>query len=404
MPSRGAAEESSRRIPRLAPGCDPTRLALSPAEGFLLSRIDGHTPQGVLRMVGGLPPADVDRCLADWARDGIVLFGGSGPPARRHAPGRARAPRGQGARPQAETCAIDAALEIDPEAQRAILAMEARLERPYHEILGVAPDADTRTVKRAYFALSKEFHPDRYFRREIGPFRERLEAVFRKVVEAYELLSDPAVRAEVERSLHAEAAPATPPPARPAARRRRRPDAFSPLLRSLARRKAKAKTLFEAGMAAAAEQRWIEAAGSVRLAIAFDPRNPLYRERFGEIQPRAHEVRFEQLIKEADSALSFRDRLDALRIYEEALHFRPYDAAANFTAARLAWLAAEDLRRAKEYAARACEADPENAEYRKVLGLIYKAAGLHANARRELQKAVRLDPADDEARAELKSL
>jgi Flp pilus assembly protein TadD len=157
-------------------------------------------------------------------------------------------------------------------------------------------------------------------------------------------------------------------------------------------------------MAAAAAERWIEAAGSVRLAIAFDPRNPLYRERFGEIQPRAHEVRFEQLVKEAESALSFRDRLDALRIYEEALHFRPYDGAANFTAARLAWLAAEDLHRAKEYAARACEADPENAEYRKVLGLIYKAAGLPANARRELQKAVRLDPADGEARAELKSL
>jgi len=404
MRSRGAAGEGTGRIPRLAPDCDPTRLALSPAEGFLLSRIDGHTPQSVLRAVGGLPPADVDRCIADWARAGIVLFGGSGPRARGDAAAPARAPRDRGASPDAGAPAIDPGLEIAPEAQQGILTMEARLERPYHEILGVAPDADTRTVKRAYFALSKEFHPDRYFRREIGPFRERLEAIFRKLVEAYELLSDPAVRAEVQRSLEAEAAPPAGAPRTGTGRRRPRPDAFSPLLRGLARRKARAKTLFEAGMAAAAEERWIEAAGSVRLAIAFDPRNPLYRERFGEIQPRAHEVRFEQLMKEADSALSFRDRADALRIYEEALHYRPYDPVANFTAARLAWLAADDLRLAKEYAVRACEADPGNSEYRKVLGLIYKAAGLHANARRELQKAVRLDPGDEEARAELKSL
>ena len=47
-----------QRIPQLAPGSDPLDLAKSPAEGFLLSRIDGHTPWSVLRQIGGLSPAE----------------------------------------------------------------------------------------------------------------------------------------------------------------------------------------------------------------------------------------------------------------------------------------------------------------------------------------------------------
>jgi len=102
--------------------------------------------------------------------------------------------------------------------------------------------------------------------------------------------------------------------------------------------------------------------------------------------------------------MTFRDRGDALKLYEEALHYKPFDAQVNHTAARLAWLVADDPRRAKEYAVRACEVEPDQPEYRKTLGMIYKAAGLKANARRELQSALRLNPKDDEARAELKSL
>jgi tetratricopeptide (TPR) repeat protein len=195
---------------------------------------------------------------------------------------------------------------------------------------------------------------------------------------------------------------AAPAPSAPRARRPLPP--LHPLAKLVAERRARSKTFFEAGMAAQAEERWLEAAGSLRLAIAFDPANATYRERFGVVQTRAHAIRFEQLVKEAESALTYKDRLEALRIFEEALHFKPFDAKVNHTAARIAWLVAADLRRAKEYAARACEAEPDHAEYRKTLGLIYKAAGLRANARRELERALRLDPKDAEARSELKSL
>jgi curved DNA-binding protein CbpA len=405
MPAR--AGQLDRRIPQLAPDVDPARLELSPAEGFLLSRIDGHTTQAVLRVLGGLAPEEVDRCLERWSQAGVVVFANGS--ARRAPAAAAAASDAPGD--------DDASGDMTPEAKRAIEGLEARLERPYHEILGVARDADARAIKRAYFALSKEFHPDRWFRRDIGPWQPRVERVFRKIVEAYELLSDPATRAEVQRALRepaaaekapaaakprAAAAPAAPAPGAPRARRPLPP--LHPLAKLVAERRARSKTFFEAGMAAQADERWLEAAGSLRLAIAFDPANATYRERFGEVQTRAHAIRFEQLVKEAESALTYKDRLEALRIFEEALHFKPFDAKVNHTAARLAWLVAADLRRAKEYAARACEGEPDHAEYRKTLGLIYKAAGLRANARRELERALRLDPKDAEARSELKSL
>src|SRR5512145_405330 len=65
-----SAEEES--VLRLADGCDPTALALSPAEGFLLSRIDGRTTRGVLRRIGGLAPGEVDRLIDRWLADGVL--------------------------------------------------------------------------------------------------------------------------------------------------------------------------------------------------------------------------------------------------------------------------------------------------------------------------------------------
>lgn len=387
-------------MPSLAPDCDPTALDLSPAEGFLLSRIDGATPLSALREIAGMPREDVDVCIERWLKNGVVVIAAAksgGVPVVRSKP--RNAPDG----PAEDVFAADANIEMDLESQRAILDFADRLDRPYHEILGVPRDADARAVKRAYFALSKCYHPDRYFRRRIGPYKDLLERVFRKIVEAYELLSDPTARAEIEKSLgsaggRAEAASGA------GGKPRRGPKPFSVIHRVMGQRKAKARTFFEAGMAAFSEGRWLEAASSVRLAIAFDPWNENYKERFGEVQRRAHEVRAEQLLREAESAMSFRDHRDAADIFEEALHYRPHDPELNHKVAKLAWMVKNDLRAAKEYALAACELDPDVGLYHRTLGQVYRAAGLTANARRELKAAIKLDPTDLEAKSELKSL
>ncbi|HTF35796.1 MAG TPA: DnaJ domain-containing protein [Myxococcota bacterium] len=423
----GGQGSGEARVPQLAPGCDPARLPLSPAEGYLLSRIDGRTPWSLLRQIGGLPPSEVDRCLERWVLEGILVVDGSAPksnPPPGGAPGKDKregedskaaphppleaAPSAAAASPA--SVETDESLDLPVEAQERILEFEKRLKRPYHEILGVPATADVKAVKRAYFELSKEYHPDRYFRRNIGPFGPRLERIFKRLVEAYELLSDPATRAEVQRNV-AEA----PPPAAaaasatekaPAGPRKKLPPLHlhAPQLRALAERKAKAKGFFETGMAAFKEGRWREAAASVRLAIAFDPWNEAVKEAFGEVQHKANQERAEQLLKEANANLDLRRVAEALPLFEEALLYRPHDPDVNHTTARLAWLAAGDLKKAKEYAVRACELRPEVSTYRRTLGQIYKAAGLIANARRELEAVLRIDPKDAEAKQELRSL
>ena len=51
----------------------------------------------------------------------------------------------------------------------------------------------------------------------------------------------------------------------------------------------------------------------------------------------------------------------------------------------------------------AVELDGTNAAHHRVLGQVYKAAGLEANAKRELEAALAIDPKDEEARAELRA-
>src|SRR5262245_57072929 len=262
--------EDEERLLRRAPGCDPASLALSPAEGFLLSRIDGRTSQGVLRRIGGLTPVEIDRCVARWLEAGVLEWerGEGTENARVVRPKAPAAAAAGGALP-----AVDPSLELDVDVQQQLLAFAQRLRRPYHEVLGVPRDADARTIKKAYFALSKRLHPDRYFRRRTGAFGPLIEACFKKLLEAYELLSDPATRAALQSAPSAQAgAPAAPVSSLAVRRRlRERVGALAAAKRANEERRRKAKSFFEAGMASFAKERWLEAAGSVRLAIAFDP-------------------------------------------------------------------------------------------------------------------------------------
>jgi tetratricopeptide (TPR) repeat protein len=109
-------------------------------------------------------------------------------------------------------------------------------------------------------------------------------------------------------------------------------------------------------------------------------------------------------VKLGESALELRDYAAALDHFEEALNFRPADGELAFRCARLALQASGDLKRAKEFAAHAVEVAPENGAYRRTLAEIYAAAALNANAKREYEAALRIDPNDREAKSGLRSL
>ncbi|MDW8282098.1 MAG: DnaJ domain-containing protein, partial [Myxococcales bacterium] len=57
-------------------------------------------------------------------------------------------------------------------------------------LLGVTPADDKKAIQRAYFKLSKEFHPDRFFRKQLGPYRQRVAIVFQALTQARDILID----------------------------------------------------------------------------------------------------------------------------------------------------------------------------------------------------------------------
>jgi tetratricopeptide (TPR) repeat protein len=78
-----------------------------------------------------------------------------------------------------------------------------RDEYDYYEVLGVAYEADKKEVRAAYFALSKIFHPDTMFRKNLGSFKAKMEVTFTMLSEAYETLSKKKARDEYDAYLRA---------------------------------------------------------------------------------------------------------------------------------------------------------------------------------------------------------
>jgi len=81
--------------------------------------------------------------------------------------------------------------------QQAHTLLKRSKTKDYYKVLGVATDADDRAIKRAYRTATKQFHPDKASTQ--GVPIEEAEKKMAEVNEAYEILSDPELRARFDR-------------------------------------------------------------------------------------------------------------------------------------------------------------------------------------------------------------
>jgi DnaJ-domain-containing protein 1 len=216
--------------PRLNPSLDFTRLKLTPTEGFILSRIDGRASYDEVCRISSLGREETLAILRRLKTEKIILGPGETAPAptgthrslRSASPGyhpkapppvvatdqRLRQARERsGGKAEQEQAAPMSMLErlddggpVDPsdlvegpdlsdETKKRILRLHRRMRKlAPHELLGVAKDADGAAIKRAFGAASKELHPDRYFGKDLGSFREKLAKIFNRITEAVQEL------------------------------------------------------------------------------------------------------------------------------------------------------------------------------------------------------------------------
>ncbi len=152
-----------KTAPVLDKNADLRSLKLSPHEGFLLSQIDGLTPARVLCDLVALDPTVLIIALQRLEKLGVVKW------ARRHTdPGLHRDAAEDTDEQRAiaagvsEAPALTEECDLSRDERLQILKAERELDsQTYWELLGLTGDPSPAEVKRAYFAASKSFHPDR---------------------------------------------------------------------------------------------------------------------------------------------------------------------------------------------------------------------------------------------------
>ncbi len=164
----------------VAPLLDPARLALTVEERSLLGQIGRVATIGDVVARSGMPEARAISVLLALRMKGAIV------------PARVSAVAPAGA-------TVDAALleevDLEPTRKREILELDRQLDRiDFFSLLGVSFTATGAEVKRAYFEASKKFHPDRYFGKNLGSYKGRIERIFKKLTEAQATLGDEAKR------------------------------------------------------------------------------------------------------------------------------------------------------------------------------------------------------------------
>ncbi len=74
------------------------------------------------------------------------------------------------------------------------MSVRDAVEKDFYAVLGVAKDATSPEIKKAYRALARKLHPDK------NAGDAKAEARFKEVSEAYDVLSDPSRRSEYDES------------------------------------------------------------------------------------------------------------------------------------------------------------------------------------------------------------
>lgn len=194
-----------------------------------MSRIDGTSTVRDIGYATGMLEDQLERCLSTLERVGAIDYaerpfdptchlrnttatGSSGfstkvegpkptvstPPPQSHVAITRHAPASS-VPPTYSPSELEEPCDLERDKKKSILDLYYQLETlDHYALLGLGTAADRKAVKTAYYERVKVFHPDRYFGKNLGNFRNKLDDCFARLTEAYEILTDAERRAEYD--------------------------------------------------------------------------------------------------------------------------------------------------------------------------------------------------------------
>jgi curved DNA-binding protein CbpA len=212
----------------------------------------------------------------------------------------------------------------------------------FYELLGVTPSAGIDEIKKAYYALAKKYHPDRYHHSGVAEIKEALETIFSTLSQAYETLKVPATRTSYDAKIFKLDTPTPTPEKKPSS-----------------------------GAAAAGP-------GQQKLA---------------ELNYRQGRGYFDQ-----------QDYWSAIQAFRQSVRLEPGNARYRYWLGMALTRNPKWRREAEEHFLKAIEIDQFKADYYAGLGLLYKEVGMAKRALGQFNRALQLEPENRMALEGLSSL
>lgn len=260
---------------------------------------------------------------------------------------------------------------------------------PY-EILEIHPRATESEIRNAYLRISKQYHPDRFFSKKLGPYKRKLETIFSKIQFAHTQLKDPIEREAIHKraQLNNDSKNKENPSSLSADQKRKLID---PEIERIGR----AEHLYKQGLKLLEEKDFVGAGNSFSLAMQTNPQRDQYKKAFEDVKPRMELQRAQEGLTRALNALKLSGAsAEVLTTAQEALKLNPQLHEAQYVVGRclVELNKVSRMRDAKEMLLRAKAALPKNADVCFYLGRALQAMGEDDAAKRAFEEAIKRDP------------
>ncbi len=379
-------------VVRVKSGLDLSSMDLTVQEGFLVSRITGEVAVKELYHLSMSDRKATAHMIRRLIERGVLEVTNEQVTDGKHTP--------QYAGHVFNPADLQEEADLSLEEKKEIIFYHDRVgRRDFYKLLGVSSyTAERPEIKKAFLRLSKKFHPDTHFGKQLGSFRTKMKEVYNEMAEANRVLSHEESRMEYLRKLldehkikkeDVEGLDLESPEERQA--KNEEAERMARLrMNPMVQRVLKAKEHYKLAMEDIKKEDWLSAANNLNMAKTFDPYNEEYNQALDSIVQKSNALRAQKFFDMAQSYENY-GKEGYLDMYRKAADLAPMNAEFNLRIGAH-YMDFREPEKAKRFLTRAVKANPKHKEARVLLARCLMSTGEKKEAIPHLQAVVDLDP------------